>query len=38
MDDHDDWRDITIAEALLWLRCRIKTWLLRLGLIEEREP
>jgi hypothetical protein len=28
------WRDVTIAEALLWLRVRVVTVLLILGLIE----
>jgi hypothetical protein len=33
-DGYGDWRDLTIAEALQKLRGWMKSWLLRLGLIE----
>jgi hypothetical protein len=34
-DGYGDWRDMTIADALIWLRVRIYTALLVLGLIED---
>lgn len=34
-DGYGDWRDMTIAEALHWLRIRVITLLLALGLIED---
>ena len=37
-EPYGDWRDMTIGEALHWLRLRVISLLLALGLIEDYGP